>query len=85
MSAQREMRSAFVKVPTVTREHRDNLDVWSEPCGWCSACNRDGVIVVHLGVRGTADVGLCDRCVDRLYAARLEEGSLAPSQPKDPR
>lgn len=74
--AQREMHSAFVKVDSVTREHRDCLDVWSEPCGWCSACNRDGVIVVHLGVRGTADVGLCDRCVDRLHAAKVEEAAL---------
>jgi hypothetical protein len=29
--------------------------------------------MVHLGVRGVADVGLCDRCVDRMHEARVEE------------
>lgn len=73
---QREMHSAFEKVKGVTDAKRGKLDVWSEPCGWCSACRRDGVIAVHLGVRGVADIALCDECVDRMNNACLEEMAL---------
>lgn len=71
MSAQREMRSAFDRDHRVTPKARDNLDVWAERSGWCSACNCDeaSVTIVQIGVRDVATVGMCERCVDRMAAA----------------
>ena len=58
-----------------TGKHVENHDkrIWREKDGWCSACYREGLVVVHYGVEDR-NFALCATCI-----SRMREALFAPS------